>query len=266
MALPDPVLTTAKAILNIPSPIQRRPDYDDIFMSAVQSEFPTLAAHQNLPPETPLIVPHLVLQSTASRASVSAIGSEFETRFYGDYQADRELCFSYVRRKLNALLTGWEALGARPSFLGVIMVAHVSFPTDGETPPARFLAERHLRTGVSDDLQDVTVRRAFRHAESHFISVSLANYEVRGIERPVFGGPQLIQVRPWEGRLDDLGIELTVDVNNRLRALITRSDPEVGEDEVETILALNRRVIERSKGSVIETGELDIDALTMENT
>jgi hypothetical protein len=262
--LPEPVLTAARAVFNLPEPIQRRPDQDEIFIAAVREEFPTVAARQYLPPETPMVVPHLVVQSTASRAAVSAVGCEFETRFYGEYREDRERCFDYLRRKLRALLAGWEAVGSRPSFFGLILNGNVSF-TNEEMTPAQYIIDHHLRSDADPDLvQDAVVKIALRHAERFFVTVQLANYEIKDVERPMFPGQQIIQVRPWEGRIQDVGIEISVDVNNRLESIVREHDPEVGEEDLLTITHLVERVMTRARASFIETGTLNIDELTME--
>ena len=199
MPLPAPSLASAKAVFNLATPTQRRPDQDDAFIAAVRDEFPSVVAHQFLPAETPLNVPHLVVQSTASRAAVSALGVEVDTRFYGEYQTELDGSFAYIRRKLHAIAAGWEAIGVAPAFAGVIVVSHVDF-AEQETAPAQFIAERHLRRAPEpDSLQDAVVRLAVRYADENFVNLTLSNYEIKGLMRPVFGGQQLVQV-PRMGR------------------------------------------------------------------
>ncbi|MDP9226593.1 MAG: hypothetical protein M3P18_22685 [Actinomycetota bacterium] len=265
MPLPEPTLEAAKAVFNLAEPTDRRPDQDEVFISAVKAEFPNVAARQYLTPETSLAVPHLVVQSTASRVAVSGIGSEFDTQFYGDYKTDTDRCFDYIGRKLRSLLAGWEALGVVPSFLGLVVVAHFSFGDEDEAP-TRYLLDRHVRTNADpEQVQDTSVRIGLRYDDRNFITLTLSNYELKAFERAVFPGRQVIQIRPWEGTVEDAGVELSVDINNRLEAIVNERDPEVREPEIQSILELSKRVIGRSR-AFVDTGDLDVAALAVDET
>jgi|SRR5579862_2218947 len=264
MALPSPTLQSARAVLNLSQPLLRRPDQDDLLIAAARPEFPIVVARQLLPVETPLTVPHLVVQSTASRAAISAIGAEFETRFYGDYETDPEKSFQYLRKKLHGLLTALQAVDATPSFAGVITVSHLNF-AEQDLEPARYLAEKFLqRPPDVSAIQDTSVRLAMRYEDEYFISVTVANYEIKSLMRPVFGAQQLIQIRPWDGKIEETGIEIAVDVNNRLAAQTTQRDPEVRGDELDTLLTVVERVTDYAPRTYVDTTQLDVQTVLRE--
>ena len=229
---------SARAILGFSRVVPRRHELDDAFTQAVAAQFPIVASHQLVPAEAPLQLPHLVLQSTASRVAISAVGAEFETRFYGDFVRDYPQCRSYVRDKLVALLSAFRVTFAVDvSFLGIVLTETFSY-TASERPPIHLL-RHHLRDGLAPEatVQDVLLRVIVREADKYFISVSLSNYETKILERPVFAG-QAVQVKPWEGEVSDRGITVEVDVNNRLDAMMTRNDPTVDVEELDRILTV----------------------------
>ena len=269
MALPQPRFVVARGVFELANPGPRTPDQDEAFIRAVQEEFPNVASRQLLPPGVPPSIPYLALQSTASRLAISPVGSELETRFYGDdYVADADRCLQYLGRKLDAILAGWLAIERPPSFLGVVTTLNLSFADrDDLGRPAQFILERHLRQEIDpDNLQDAQLRLSLRAGETHFATLAVANYESRMYERPVFSGQQLLQVRPWEGRVDDTGIELTVDVNNKLALINQQGEVTVDADQLHETMALLRRIIERAPEDFVEQAALDPASLTREGT
>lgn len=209
-------------------------------------------------------IPYLALQSTASRLAISAVGSELETRFYGDYEQDVDRSIEYMSGKILGALRGWEALETRPSLVGVILTLNFPF-TDEEGDAAHYIAERHLRQQLEPGaLQDAVARISVRVDDLYFLTLSLSNYERREYERPVFPGQQLLQVRPWEGTIDSRGIELTIDINNKLALIDREGDFTVDSSTVTAILALMRRVIATAPEEFVERAALDVDALAAE--
>lgn len=264
MALPEPMLMRARVVFELPAISVRTPDQDDAFIAAVQEEFPTLVARQMLPLGMPQNMPYLALQSTASRLAVSAVGSEMETRFYGDWATEPDRCLRYIREKVVATLGGWSALNLQPALLGAIVTINFSMP-DPPNAAARFIAEHHLRQEVDPEaLQDANMKVALKLNDSHFVSLGLANYEQRTFERPVFPGQQLIQVKAWEGEVEERGIELTVDVNNKPDLITKQGEVVVDEAYAMSTIDLLARVIARAPSEFVDTAALDIAALAAE--
>jgi hypothetical protein len=261
MPLGTPTLQLARGVLELPHAGARTPDQDELFIQAVREDFPHVASRQLLPVGIPLNIPYLALQSTASRLAVSGVGSELETRFYGEFAADAERSIEYVTNKLLAVLRGWAAVDAHPSFIGVVFT--LNFPLDDEDEtPAAFLAQHHFSGDIpADQLQDALARVAVRVADTYFMTLAAANFESRSYERPVFPGQQLLQVRPWEGTVDASGVELTIDINNKLALINRAGDFAVDEDAVVTIMDLMRRAIASAPTTFVETGSVDMDAL-----
>jgi hypothetical protein len=259
VALSDPVFESARVVFRLPHASLRRPDEDDRFIQAVRGAFPILATRQALPMD--VNAPYIQLQSTASRLALSSGGSEFGVNFYADFGQDIARCFAYVRDKTIATLRGWEAVGVPPTFVGIICVLNYPFGQD-KAEPAAYLLSRHTKYDVDAALvQDAFVRVALKIEEHYYLSLGLAVYERRAIERAVVLGQQ-VQVKPWEGEVDVTGIELTVDVNDRLYALANREEPTVDDAEVEAVLGLAEAAVARAGSSYIESARLDVDELT----
>jgi hypothetical protein len=100
--------------------------------------------------------------------------------------------------------------------------------------------------------------------DTYFVTLALGNYEQRAIQRPVFPGQQVLQVRPWEGTVQDRGIELTIDVNNKLALMNREGDFVVNEDTVRATIDIMRRAVEVAPEALVENASLDIDALVRE--
>jgi hypothetical protein len=219
-----------------------------------------------LPPEAPAAIPYLVLQSStgSSRVAMSPVGAEFDVRFYGDFSADRSQCFEYLRGKLGAAMSGWTALELQPAFFGLVVVANFSFADMNELP-GEFLVSRHTRYEVApEDLQDAVIRVSARVEDAYFLTLTLSNYETKTIERPVFPGMASVNVKPWEGDVAETGLQLTVDVNNRLTAITRQEDPTVDWEVVDQVVTLVERVAASAAGTFVETGTLNLEELTRE--
>jgi hypothetical protein len=264
MPLAEPKFILARGVFELPVAAARTPDQDDRLIQALSDEFPSVAARQMLPAGLPSSLPYLALQSTASRLAISAVGSELETRFYGEYEEDAERCIEYLRRKCDAILRGWAAVDVTPSFVGLVLTLNFSF-TEQDTSPAQFIAEHHLRQQIDPAaLQDAMARISVRVDDTYFVTLAIANYELRTHERPVFSGQQLVQVRPWEGTVDDRGIELTIDINNRLALLNREGDFAVDEPALQAVFDLMNRAITSVPEEFVDTASLDVASLSQQ--
>ena len=264
MALPAAKYLAVQGVVGVSQSTTRLPQADQEFIDAVRDQFPTVVARQAPPAEAPPNVPHLAMQSTTSQLAVSAVRADFHKRFYGDYVDDPDRCHEYLERKLGAVLNGWNATGAPPSFLGIILTLRFSFGTDSATKPIEHMLATLLRSEVdADDLQDAQARLGAKLDDKYFLTFHASTYEERVFERMVVPGLQ-VEVKPWEGRVDDRGIELTVDVNNRLKSVVEQEEGPLVAGEVEEMLALLRRAALGSAGRFVETGEFGVEALLKE--
>jgi hypothetical protein len=248
--------------------MSRRPDQDEAFIAAVADEFPHVATRQLLPTEAPPGAPHLVLSSTSSQLALSALQADFEVRFYGDFPNDPGRCHEYIRQKMQALLRGWNAIGQQPSFVGLIITIHFSFGQDPEHEALRHVMQHHFQPEVdSEILNDAKTQVTLRLADHYFALLAVGVYELKMLNRPVMAGAAPLVVAPWEGDVTDRGVELTVDVNDRLRAIIEREHPVVDSDELAGTLALSERLTTGPVGArFAEAGDLDLPAVLEETT
>jgi hypothetical protein len=260
MATPSPTFSRVHAVLQFPTIVGRDTRRDQLFIAAVKEEFPNVVSHQALPAETPLNAPHLVLASTSSQLALSAVQADFEVRFYGDYASDIEQALAYVERKLRVILGGFEAIDAQPMTMGVIATLEFSF--QGDERPTDHILATHLRTDVDpDDVQDALARVAVRLRDTYYVTMTVSNYETRSLMRPVLPGMNAIQVKPWDGKLEDVGVNLVVDINNNLEARLSDSPPVVTEIGVGAVMRLLREIATAAGPRFVEHGSVSVDEL-----
>jgi hypothetical protein len=240
---------------------------DEKFIAAVRDEFPNVLQRTVLPPEVPLGTPHLVLASSSSQLAFSATQIDFEVRFYGDLVEDVEQALEYVERKLSSILRGVTAIEGSPVILGLIGTVHIPFRST-ESSPAEHILHTHLKTEVDPALiQDAMARLAVKVRDTYFVTVTLSNYELRSwTSPPIMPGSMVpIRVRPWDGHVDEVGLELTVDINNNLEGYRTQSDPEVTPEGIRSTMSILRAFTTTVGVPYAESGSLSVDQLEAES-
>ena len=261
MALAAPEFVLVHAVLQPPGIVSRDPGRDEVFIEAVREQFPNVVSRQFLPIEVPAQTPHLTLASSSSQLALSAAQADFEVRFYGDYRTERDHALQYVENKLLAILAGYRAIDVTPAGIGLISTLQFRARDTAESPVEHVL-RTHLRSDLEpSELQDAIVRIALKVRDTYFVNLTVGNYESRIFERPMMPGIGPIRVRPWEGRVDAVGLELTLDINNTLEGRVKRSDPVVTEDGVRAVLGLLREVAVNQGPAFVETGEISTAGL-----
>jgi hypothetical protein len=261
LPLPSSTLTAAHGVLGLRDFRTRDAGRDEAFIAAVRSEFPNVLNRVSLPVEAPPNAPHLVLASTSSQLAISSVQADFEVRFYGDYLNDVGRALEFVERKLGAVFAGFQVVDEPIASVGLIGTLNFSFAGRDDRPVDHIL-QTHLRTPVDlAQVEDAVARVAVRLRDTYFLNLTLSNYERRALERPLMPGA-MMRVRPWEGRVDDTGLELTLDINNNLEARAHQRDPEVTLGGLHAITGLLRDVATESGPRFAETGELSTERLT----
>jgi hypothetical protein len=260
--LPDPTLVAAHGVLGVRDFQPRDPGRDAAFIAAVRGEFPNTLSHAALPAEAPPNAPHLVLASTSSQLAVSSVQADFEVRFYDEYLNDVGRALEYVERKMAAAFTGFQATEMFVSSIGLIATLNFSFE-GREDRPVDHILQTHLRSEIDPtEVQDAVARIAVRLRDTYYLNLTLSNYERRALERPIMPGTTMLRIRPWEGRVEETGLELALDINNNLEARTQQQDPEVTLDGVRAVTALLRDIATDSGRRFAETGELSMEQLT----
>jgi hypothetical protein len=256
MGFPEPTFVAAHGVLQLPNPAPRDPARDEGLLAEVRDEFPNVLNRQLLPAEAAPNVPHLVLSSTSSQLAISSAQADFEVRFYGDYVDDVARGLEYVERKIETILRGFRAAELMPSMVGLIATFHFSFK-DFEASPVEHILRTHLRPEVNpDEVQDAHVKVALKVKDTYFVNLTLSNYETRALERPVFPGLSFVRIRPWEGRVDDFGVELAIDINNNLQARTRQEDPEVDAQAIQAVTGMLREIATTVGPRFAEVGEV----------
>jgi hypothetical protein len=262
MPLPQPSFVMAHGVLAWADPVPMDPGRDERFIAAVRPEFPNVVNRQMLPLGTPPVAPHLTLASTSSQLAISLGQADFEVRFYGAYTDDLDRSLEYVERKLETVRAGLDAAGLVPSIVGIVATLHFSCSEVDGLSPVEHVQSTLLSTHIEPDLlQDAVARVAVKVRGMYFVTMTVANYEARIVERPMIPGV-MARVRPWEGTVQDQGIELTIDINNSLEGRETNADPVVSEQGIGPMTRMLREVATTTGPAFAERGELLVEALT----
>jgi len=195
--------------------------------------------------------------------AVSVAQADFQVGFYGDYLDDLPRGLDFVERKMKAVRAGYEAAGLSPATLGLIATFRFSGEDLADTPPARHIQRNLLKADIDPEeaLQDATAKVSLRVRDTYFVNLTLSNYEERRIERPLIPGMGAIRVRPWEGTVEGVGLELVLDINNNLEARTKREDPVVTDEGIHAVAELLRETGEKVGPEFAETGRVAVTAL-----
>jgi hypothetical protein len=255
----------AHGVLGLPALLPRAPDLDEALITALQQEFPNIVLRQ--PPLAAMQNegPRIVLTSTSSQLVISPNQADFEVRFYGEYSSDLDQCLGYLHRKMEAIRTGLAAVDLVPASIGLVVTMRFSFEQVDESPVAHIL-DTHLRTHIDPHtVEDAVARLALKVRNKYFVSLRVANYEARVVQRPVMPGDmQPMIVKPWEGIVEDSGVALTVDINNVLENKIAQKDAEVSGNGVTNVIELLKQVARTAGPEFVKVGEVSTDVLVGE--
>jgi hypothetical protein len=261
MSFPRPRFGSVQSAFQFDGPVGRDPARDEAIIQGVKAEFPNVVVRQLLTADAPPPAPHLVVTSTSSQLAISAVQAQFEVRFYGDYLDDIPRGIEYVERKLGSILVGLRAGELRPATVGVVARMQFPFP-EGDHEQVEHVLATHLRSDVDPaEVQDALARIAVRVRDTYFVTLTVNNYETRVMERPIFPGLVAVAVKPWEGRLEEVGIELVIDINNYLEARQS-GQTIVTEAGVGAVTHMLREIAMSAGPRFAQTGDLDLAELT----
>jgi hypothetical protein len=262
--LPSPRFVAVQGVLGLPALLPPSPELDEAFVAAMRTEFPNLVMRQ-APMALAGNTPRLVLTSSSSQLALSPNQADFEVRFYGEYPENANLCLTYIQRKIEAIRRGFAAIEFTPATIGLVARLQFSFKDIDESPVAHIL-KTHLRVDLDpDDVADAVARVSLKVRDRYFVTLRVVNYEVRVLQRPVMPGDlQPMLVKPWEGSIEDCGVELTVDINNTLENRAEQRDATVSERGVASVVELLNQVVVQAGPRFTETANVDPTMLVQE--
>jgi hypothetical protein len=267
MDLPVPRIVSAHGVLGLPRVLPLSPEVDEQLVAALRGAFPNVVLRQPPLMGAPATEgPRLILTSTSAQLLITAVQADFEVRFYGDFEKDPERALPYVSNKLEAIRAGFQAVGLTPSSIGCVLLAQFSFAGIDVSPVEHILAT-HLRLHIDPkDLEDAIARVGVKVRDKYFVSLRVANYETRLIQRPVLPGEfqQQVVVKPWEGAVQDHGIGLTIDINNTLEIQTLREDPDITDAGVRAVIDLTSRCLTTAGPEFVSDGRLSAHAFVGE--
>lgn len=267
MDLPAPRIVTAHGVIGLPRALPLSPELDEQLVAALRGAFPNVVLRQPPLMGGPLTEgPRLILTSTSAQLVITAAQADFEVRFYGDYESDVARALAYVSSKLEAIRAGFQTVGLTPGSIGCVLLAQFSFAALDVSPVEHILAT-HLRLQIDpNELEDAIARVGIKVRDKYFVSLRVANYETRRIQRPMMLGDfqQQVVVKPWEGEQEDYGIGLTIDINNTLEMKTLRADPEISDAGVRAMMDLTARCLTTAGPEFVSDGTLSADAFVGE--
>jgi hypothetical protein len=262
MPLPPLKYTTAHLALTVPvdEPVLRNDEVKQQLAASLSAEFQA-RGDVVLPDGAPDEAPYLLLHGRASQIAFSRVQADYEIEFYDVYQSSVNLCREFVAEKMEALLRAWTRVGAHPVWEGLVLTLRASTLGQDESP-IRHMLETHLRPDLADDaLHDVNLQLGLRLQEQYFVTLRIGKYEARRVQRQVAPGTPVGPIRPWEGEVADEGFELTVDINNRLGALIEKKHTRVDEGSLRALNDLAWQLVEHVAVPLAHDGVLDLTAI-----
>lgn len=185
--------------------------------------------------------------------------------FYEDYLRSLEGAIGYLRRKLGTVVSTLTGVDVHVLTAGVILVAQYPFGGGSTEGVLRHLLQTQIRQDVpADDVVDVQLRLGLGVRDTYYVTLGVNNYETRAFRQMATPATPVISIRPWEGDVTSLGIQLVVDVNNRLAARQAGTGILVDEGGMGEILDVVLAVAEQSGPRFVETGQ--VSAADIEGT
>lgn len=260
MPFPPLKIEMAHGVLGVPldEPQPRSREAVEVLSAALRADFG--ASVQTIPVKDDATsdAPHLVLQSKASHVLFSRVQADFDVRFFGSHRGDPEACRIFVADKMSALLKAWAASGAQPVLAGMIITLHFEYPDDSDARPAQHMLEELFAPGLaSDAIRDAKMQLGLQVQDHFYLTLGIGTYQAQEVSRAMVQGTSNVVIRPWEAEVVEEGIELTVDVNNRLRAKSERKHTRVDEAELLRVNNLAWDAVNRIAVPLASEGVLD---------
>ena len=183
--------------------------------SKIKSFHKSVAEHFPDKPEKKPKQKRYLLRSKSSSLVLLVDRLVWETRYFGNYVQDYDLCHKYVYEKLFTAFRGIKAeLGQKVRFLSLVTTAQIS--CNGlEVEPVSFIQKHYLAsTEHQGPYVDLALRVAREKDKKYYINFEIGRYWTRGLEEV---GPlsEKRTVRLHELQSLDSGIRLSVDVNTK---------------------------------------------------
>lgn len=195
-------------------------------------------------PDKPEKNPHekkYLLRSKSSGLLLFVDRLVWETRYFGNYVQDYDLCHNYVYEKLFTAFKGIKTeLGQSVRFLSLITNAQIS--CNGlDVEPVSFIQKHYLAlTQHQGPYSDLSLRVALEQDKKYYINFEIGRYWSRGLEQ-VGPLPEKRTVRLHELQTLDTGIRLTVDVNTKRDAF--ERLPDYKENDLQIFLDITREAV-----------------------
>ena len=255
MPLGYPRMVTAQSVLTFASPIVRESGRDDLLVAGLRAEFQTVVSKPMALPGGPPQIAPLVLASRSAQVTIGPSEASFTVGLFGDFVTDHRRALEYVRRKTGVLCVAMQNADVEVLVLGVLVTMQFSTGSGGAREAIEQLAEFYEGDEAEgEEVADLFVRAGVGVDNLYYVTTSFSNYETRTFQRPAMPGASVVTVHPWEGDVSDSGVQMTIDVNNRLEARRTQGARQLDPDRIDGIFELLGRLVDARSHEIMETG------------
>ncbi len=229
--------------------------------AALKGEFHASLA-PGVPEGAPLEIPYVMFQGNNAQFTFSPIQLDYQAIFTGAYRKDYGQAKDFTAKKATRFLAAWERVGAHPVWESVAVSLQTSTLALDELAPLHHISETLLHPDASDDmLHDVNINFRLRVLNRYNVRIGVAEYERKNVEQTIRPGVAPRPVRPWDAKLEDRGLDLTVEVDNRYGALVEEKHTRVTESELRFMNDLTWHVVEHVAVPLVQEGVLNTETL-----
>lgn len=263
MPFSDLDIQAALGVLAVPvdNPAPRDEGADRAMVAAFSSEY-TQASGSGAAGDPSGEAAPLVLESRGSQITIASSQAALDVKFYGGHQHDAGVSREYFGERLASLLDAWVAVGARPVWANIVINLKSVFGTAPDEAGAH-IRDHFLAEGLANQaVYDLKAQIGIRVADHFFVNLGVSPYEAKQVKRTAAAdAPAATVIRPWEGEVTEAGIELNIEVNNRLRANVLRQHSAVDEEELREMNDLSWDFVTRVANPLVRDGQLDLSQL-----
>jgi hypothetical protein len=210
----------------------------------------------------PLEVPYVAFQGKSAQFTFSPVQLDYEVEFTGSFRTDYVQCKDFIANKAARLLSAWEQVDARPVWEGLVVTLQASTGALDDPVALRHISETLLHIETPDEmLGGVSVNYKLFVLDKYDATIGVGEYERRNVQQQIKPGMTPKPIRPWDAKLVDRGLQVVVEVNNRLGAMVEEKHTRVTEAELRFMNGLTWHVVEHVAAPLVMDGVLNTRTL-----
>lgn len=208
-----------------------------------------------IPDEAPVEIPRAVFKSKHGHTAlqIAPIKTELTTHYDENFNDNFETCFDYIKKRSAVLTTFSKQTNLTASGLGLVMMFRWPSLDETESVLAEKLEKKLLPSVFDvDNIYDIRLHLAKVVEDKYFLNTQYNNYRAYSSSSPINSPhPRLKDLR-----LDQFGLEVTIDINDRY-GYNTGSDSR-GAEEIDLYISKIKEellIVERTIIGDISNGQ-----------